>query len=167
MQDKTENSPIIFAKETLNKYNEKVAFDMDVAEKKLKSTQAHLGATKGCWLIRESSVPGLLTLSFYNKEKKIFQHQRIGFVDEVWKDGPANKEKAIEFAKLAEAAFKSNLPENSSASLFYYLNHNGFSIQNMLRPKTEEATKTSVYSGYIELDDECADESASTTYSPW
>ena len=154
MQDRIEKLPIIFAKEKL---------DAISATVKLTSNGAPFLNTKALWLLRESSVPGLLTVTFFNKDEKEYQNRRIGFVEGKWMFGPKDKEEAVYFAKSAEAAFKSQLPENSAGLLFIFLKKDGFSIQHMMRPEPDEVTKTSAYRGYVLFDDESENEDEKLT----
>ncbi len=151
MQARSESLPIIFAKEKI---------DVESAEEKLTFKGAHLLETKECWLLRESSVPGLLSVTYFDKDKNEYQNLRLGFVDGKWTFGPKDREEAIVFAKSAQAAFKGKLPGDGAVLLFRFLKVNAFSPLHMMRPEPEEVTKTLAYIGYTDFDDD--DESTST-----
>lgn len=111
------------------------------AEKKLGEHSAASKATKELWLIRESSVPGLLTVSYYSQREKGYFHQRIGFVDDRWQAGPADREEAIIFVRKAEAAFQGVLPDGSEEKLYHYLRETEFDANGQLFPKPDEASE--------------------------
>lgn len=130
--------------------------------------------TKAVWLIRESSVPGLLTITYYNAEKIKFDSQRIGYVAGEWRFGPSDREAAVEFSKNAELAFQNVLPGNSAHKLFKLLSDHGLVAHAQVRPNPIEATRTTQFTGYVNLHDEYdiyneldTDESPSQRYSPF
>lgn len=138
MESKLEK-PIIFSSDT----------DMKMAQIKLQKHSADEHPTRKIWLLRESSVSGLLTVSFYCRETASYSHQRIGFVSDQWRKAPQDKNKAIEFADKATAAFKDKLPENSVEKLFSLLKACGFKLENSIIPTADEVTTTTQYSGYF------------------
>ncbi|HHI9467992.1 TPA: hypothetical protein ACU9KK_003178 [Legionella anisa] len=117
---------------------------------KLDVAGARQKPSKGKWLLRESSVDGLLTISYFNQEKKGYYHLRVGFKDNEWQLAPSTNEEAEEFVKKAQAVFKNALPENSYESLLHLLTDNGFDLSKQVHPKPTESTRTSRYSSYIE-----------------
>ncbi|MDI9817806.1 MULTISPECIES: hypothetical protein [unclassified Legionella] len=126
------------------------------AEKKLSENSAAYKESKEVWLLRESSVPGLLTISYYDKGKHLYRHRRIGFVNGKWENASSIKAKAEEFVKKAEAAFKNGLPENSEEELYKYLQAEEFKREKQLIPAPDEASQQYAY---VEL------ESSSTPYT--
>lgn len=75
----------------------------EVAEKKL------AGRKKGSFLLRDSSVEGLITISYINDAGEI-RHVRIGLAEGQsglkWMYAPSDKEKASKFAASARNAFQ-------------------------------------------------------------
>ncbi|MCE0723847.1 MULTISPECIES: hypothetical protein [Legionella] len=140
MQSKSENRSVIFSSEV----------SASVACSKLEKKGAADKPDKYVWLLRESSVPGLLTITSYNNEKNNYVHQRIGFVGGKWEFGPKDFLKAQEFAKRAEASFSQAIPENSFDSLVKLLTDNGFNIGRQLLPKSNESTQNKVLLSYTE-----------------
>ena len=132
-----------------------------MAERKLDIKRARTQTTKNVWLLRESSVTGLLTASYFSQEKQIYLHQRIGFIDG-WQFAPADKKQAEQFAKRASLAFKDNLPENSADSLLTLLVSSEFELCNLVHPNAIEATREPQFSGYKDFDD-----TPSHSYTPW
>ncbi|HAT7779054.1 TPA: hypothetical protein ACPSJ9_000259, partial [Legionella anisa] len=106
MESKNENSSIIFSKH----------IDAKQADLMLDAAGARQKPSKEKWLLRESSVDGLLTISYFNQERNKYYHLRIGFKDEEWQLAPNEDKEAEEFMKEAQAVFKNALPENSHES---------------------------------------------------
>ena len=146
MESTPENPPVIFSSE----------IDNEMGLFKLQQKGASYLPTKALWLLRESSVPGLLTLSYYNQIKTQYVSIRIGFVEEEWKFASADIEEAKEFAKQASHAFKNQFPEKSADKLFTLLSDNGFDLKRQVVPNAIEATRTAAFTGYVSLheDDE-------------
>ncbi|CEG56209.1 hypothetical protein [Legionella fallonii] len=153
MHASSESTSIIFARE----------INVDLAAAKLTCLGAHLLDTKACWLLRESSVVGLLTVTFYSNEEKEYKNNRIGFIDGEWVFVSADRNKALDFASKAETLSKSHLPENSAESLYELLRSNEFNPKNIVHPNGIEVSQTSAYRGYVDFDE---DEPASR-YSCW
>ncbi|AWN75223.1 hypothetical protein [Legionella anisa] len=147
MESKNENFSVIFSKE-LDAKKAGLMLDIQGARRK---------PSKGKWLLRESSVDGLLTISYFNQEKKGYYHLRVGFKDNEWQLAPLKNDEAEEFVKKAQAVFKNALPENSYESLLHLLTENGFDLSKQVHPKPIESTRTSQYSAYI---DDVFDESS-------
>ncbi|MBL7479322.1 hypothetical protein [Legionella bononiensis] len=141
MESTPENPPVIFSSE----------IDNATGLFKLQQKGASYLATKAVWLLRESSVPGLLTLSYYDKENTRYVSKRIGFVEGEWKFGPANRDEAVEFSKQATQAFKHEFPEKSAVKLFTLLSDNGFDLKKQVVPNAIEATRTAEFTGYVSL----------------
>jgi hypothetical protein len=139
MESKNENSSIIFSKN----------LDAEQASLMLDARGARQKPSQEKWLLRESSVDGLLTISYFNQEKKKYYHLRIGFKDDEWQLAPNEDKEAKEFLKEAQAIFKNALPENSQESLLHLLTENGFDLSKQIRPKPNQSTSTSRYSSYI------------------
>ncbi|KTD51345.1 hypothetical protein [Legionella quateirensis] len=139
-----ENPPVIFSSEIDN--------TMGVFKLQLKG--ASYLPTKSVWLLRESSVPGLLTLSYYDAENTRYVSKRIGFVEGEWKFGPADRDQAVEFSTKSTHAFKHQFPEKSADKLFSLLSDNGFDLKRQVVPNAIEATRTAEFSGYVSLHDE-------------
>lgn len=137
-RSKSEKSTVIFSSEVT----------ASVACQKLTQAGAEDKADKQLWLLRESSVPGLLTISYYGKGK--YTHMRIGFVNGEWRFGPKDYHAAQEFSKRAEAAFSKALPDKSYDSLISLLNEHGFSLNNQLIPKAHEASRNEYLTAYNE-----------------
>jgi hypothetical protein len=138
-----ENPPVIFSSE----------IDNTMGLYKLQLKGASYLATKAVWLLRESSVPGLLTLSYYEAEKTRYVSKRIGFVEGEWTFAPADRDKAVEFAKQATHAFKHEFPEKSADKLFKLLSDNGFDLKKQVVPNAIEATRTAEFTGYVAFDE--------------
>ncbi|CAM2811956.1 hypothetical protein [Legionella worsleiensis] len=101
--------------------------------------------TGAVWLLRESSVPGLITLSYYDAERYNYVSRRIGYVDGKWTFAPRSKTDALAFAVKATHAFS----QESVDQLFGLMQYNGFDLQKQLVPKAIEATQTVEYSRYV------------------
>ncbi|WP_454780196.1 hypothetical protein [Legionella sp. WA2022007384] len=135
MESKNENSSIIFSKH----------IDAKQADLMLDAAGARQKPSKEKWLLRESSVDGLLTISYFNQERNKYYHLRIGFKDEEWQLAPNEDKEAEEFMKEAQAVFKNALPENSHESLLDLLTENGFDLNKQVRPKPNQSTRESVH----------------------
>lgn len=122
--------------------------DAIAANKRLFNSDAQNKPTKGLWLLRESSVFGLLTVTYYDKESVVYRHQRIGFVDGAWTTGPKDKDEATEFARNATIAFSLLIPGNSPDDLLQFLENLGFDLANQLKPNALESSQTPQFSGY-------------------
>ncbi|WP_454780829.1 hypothetical protein [Legionella sp. WA2022007384] len=140
MESKSEKTVVIFSS-TTNATN---------ACTRLAAEGAPFKADKAVWLLRESSVPGLLTISHYSHGYKDYVHQRLGFVGGEWKFGPKEYHLAQEFSKRAEAAFSKALPENSHDSLVKLLTDCGYDARNQVIPKPNESSKNAMLIGYTE-----------------
>ncbi|KGP63315.1 hypothetical protein EP47_09285 [Legionella norrlandica] len=138
MESKAENQTVIFSSET----------DAKKACLRLDKEGAPQKEDKAVWLLRESSVPGLLTITYFNHEKDRYVHIRIGFVGNKWEFGPSDFYKAIEFSKRAEAAFSKALPPKSFESLVQLLSDYGYNLNKQLIPKSNESSQNAQYTGY-------------------
>ncbi|HAU1190599.1 TPA: hypothetical protein ACT96X_000470 [Legionella pneumophila] len=137
---KSENQTVIFSCET----------DAKKACLRLGKEGASNKSDKEVWLLRESSVPGLLTITYFNNEKGKYIHKRLGFVGGEWKFGPNDYHEAVEFSKRAEAAFSKALPPKSYESLIKILTEHGFDVSKQIIPKPDEATQHSQYTNYTD-----------------
>lgn len=137
---KSENQTVIFSSET----------DARKACVRLDKEGAPNKSDKEVWLLRESSVPGLLTITYFNNERNKYAHQRLGYVGGEWKFGPKDYHEALEFSKRAESAFSKSLPPNSYESLVKVLTEHGCDVSKQIIPKPDEATQHSQYTGYTE-----------------
>ena len=153
MESKSEKKVVIFSSATTAK---------DACEK-LTAEDAPHKADKAVWLLRESSIPGLLTISQYSHGYEDYVHLRIGFVGGIWQFGPKEYHLAQEFSKRAEAAFSKALPENSQDSLVKLLTDNGYDPRNQLIPKKNESSKNAMLTAYT--DDAFAESSTANRYS--
>ncbi|HEI6745955.1 TPA: hypothetical protein SJ233_002909 [Legionella pneumophila] len=140
MESKKENSSVIFSKN----------LDAKQANLMLDAAGARLKPSQGKWLLRESSIDGLLTISYFNQENKKYYHLRIGFKDNEWQLAPNEDKEAKEFMKEAQHVFKNALPENSHESLLRLLTEEGFDLSKQVRPKPNQSTSTSQYSSYVD-----------------
>ncbi|MGM9453912.1 hypothetical protein ACTAZI_11310 [Legionella bozemanae] len=150
MESKSENRSVIFSS----------AIGASEACSKLENEGASHKPDKYVWLLRESSVPGLLTITYYKNEKDNYVHRRLGFVGGKWEFGPKDYLKAQEFAKRAEASFSVALPENSYDSLVKLLTEYGFNIERQLIPGPNESTPNKMLLSYT---DDAFEESAIST----
>ncbi|VEB34638.1 hypothetical protein [Legionella cherrii] len=132
MEAKSERNSIIFSSE----------MNAAQAGKRLDLENAPHKSDKKVWLLRESSVPGLLTVTYYNHKKTDYSHARIRFIAGRWKFAPSDNFQAQEFVKRAEAAFSEALPEKSFASLIEILDKKGFNINKLVFPNPKESSKT-------------------------
>ncbi|MCW8397312.1 hypothetical protein OQJ26_00700 [Legionella sp. PATHC038] len=132
MEAKSEKNSIIFSS----------AMNAAKAGERLDLEDAPYKSDKEVWLLRESSVPGLLTVTFYSHEKNNYSHARLGFMAGRWHFAPADDFKAKEFVKRAEAAFSQALPEKSFDSLIEILDKQGFDINKLIFPNPKESSKT-------------------------
>lgn len=123
--------------------------DMKLAQLRIEEYSASKRQTKEVWLLRESSVPGLLTITYFSHEKSYYFHQRIGIVDDQWRNAPKDKAQAIEFTTKATQVFKDKLPEDGLEKLFKLLDACGFKLENQIIPTPGEATSSTEYSGYF------------------
>ena len=140
MEAKAEKNSIIFSS----------AMNADKACKRLDLEDARHKSAKEVWLLRESSVPGLLTVTFYSQEKNNYSHARLGFMAGRWKFAPSDNFQAQEFVKRAEAAFSQALPENSFDSLIDLLEGQGFNINKLVFPNPKESSKTEQLLAYTD-----------------
>ncbi|PWY54417.1 hypothetical protein DGG96_17225 [Legionella qingyii] len=138
MESKLENKVVIFSSIT----------DAGKAYSILEKEGAPNKLDKEVWLLRESSIPGLLTISFFSSEHNDFVHRRLGFVGGEWKFGPQEYHKAQEFSKHAEVAFSKSLPEKSLDSLVKLLTDHGFDICNQVTPKHNESSQNAKLIAY-------------------
>ena len=77
--------------------------------------------TSRIWLIRESSIPKLLTVSYYSSQEK-YKHVRIGLVNEKWQIMPANEEEARKTANMkSTTALFSTVEKINVDELFAFL----------------------------------------------
>lgn len=120
----------------------------DMGYTKLEQRGANLQPTKAVWLLRESSVPGLITLSYYVAETGRYLSHRMGFVDGHWRFGPEIREAALVFVQKATLAFSNNLPADSADKLFTLLDEYGFDQAGLIRPELFEVTQTPAFLGY-------------------
>lgn len=132
MEAKSEKNSIIFSSE-MNAAKAGKRLDMENPPHK---------SDKEVWLLRESSVPVLLTVTFYNHEINDYSHARLGFMGGRWRFAPADDFKAQEFVKRAEAAFSQALPEKSFDSLIELLDKQGFDLNKLIFPNPKESSKT-------------------------
>ncbi|WP_392538206.1 hypothetical protein [Legionella sp. 227] len=132
MEAKSEKNSIIFSS-AMNAAQAGIRLDLEDARHK---------SDKEVWLLRESSVPGLLTVTFYSHEKNNYSHGRMGFVAGRWKFAPADNFQAQDFVKRAEAAFSQALPEKSFDSLIELLDKQGFDLNKLIFPNPKESSKT-------------------------
>ncbi|WP_298626893.1 hypothetical protein [uncultured Legionella sp.] len=139
MESTPKNSSVIFSKE----------IDHNLAMLRLQERSAHKLPTKALWLLRESSVPGLLTVTYFNDKFRQFFNQRVGYVEGTWRFAPKDREEAIRFASTAQAAFSDKLPDDSAKQLFVLLAKFGFKNKSQLVPNPIEATRTRQYSRYV------------------
>lgn len=109
----------------------------------------------GTFLLRESSVPGLLTVSWHKAQNKIV-HVRFGLavIDKGvlgWLEVPggADKAKAEDFMKTARNAVNhlSDQPE-SIRNLIWLLNSYGLDLQRLMLPTADECSQSSGYCAY-------------------
>lgn len=167
MESTPKNPSVIFSKE----------IDQHAAVRKLQELSADKLPTKAVWLLRESSVPGLLTATYYDAGVGQYINNRIGYVGDNWRFGPGDRSAAILFSNSAQLAFSNKLPENSAEKLFTLLSNYGFKKDTQIIPNPIEATRTEQFSRYVhfdidddidELDEaEHKDRSASDRYGPF
>ncbi len=167
MESTPKNPSVIFSKE----------IDQYFGVRKLQELSADKLPTKSVWLLRESSVPGLLTVTYYDAESGKYLNNRIGYVGDNWRFGPADRSEAILFSNNAQLAFSNKLPENSAEKLFTLLSNNGFKKDSQIIPNPIEASRTEEFSRYVHftLDDgideveeaENKENSASDRYTPF
>ncbi len=130
---------VIFSKE----------IDHKLSVRRLHQLHASELATKAMWLLRESSVPGLLTVTFFDAEANQYFHWRVGYMGDKWSWGPADRSEAILFSHSAQRAFRDDLPDGSAAKLFALLSSKGFKQHSQVTPNAIEATRTPQYSRYV------------------
>jgi hypothetical protein len=126
----------------MRSHNEDLLIVFGTACNAEKATAKLLKEPAGTFLVRESSVPGLLTISHRAKDKVI--HSRIGLQvvgsELQWVPVPQgdNLFKAQEFAKGAKNAFAhvQQHPE-SFTSLMKLLEGYGYHVQNIMTPEDE------------------------------
>lgn len=108
-----------------------------------------INSNQSAWLLRESSVPGLLTVSYYNADKHACQHQRLGFLEGKWQKISANRDTATLFAKnQPKLSFVSTTTAQEVEQLTVYLESLGFKREGMIYPAAEEASKSIAYTAY-------------------
>ncbi|KTD76330.1 hypothetical protein [Legionella waltersii] len=138
MESKSEFSSVIFSK-NIDEKQANLILDARGARQKPSGQK---------WLLRESSIDGLLTISYFYKEMNSYRHIRIGFKDNEWQVAPSDRKEAKQFVKEAQFVFKDALPENSHESLLRLLTEEGFDLSKQVRPNPTQATSSSQYSSY-------------------
>lgn len=123
-----------------------------LAVEKLKSK------SKGCFLLRESSINGLITLSIRRSNRT--DHLRYALVSDnvgglQWETAPSDAVKAKEVAAQARNAFDHiQKHPDSLNSLLEIIKKSGLDLQNMVKPENRKECSDG-YNGYTvrELDD--------------
>lgn len=154
----SQNLSVIFKRE----------IDVHAAQWKLFALGANKKDTKSIWLIRESSIDGLLTATFFDQSQGMYIHNRFGFIEGDWVVAPKDKKEAELFAQKAKESFNNDAPEDSADKLFFLLNEYGFEPENQVRPNALEATTVKAYGGYTNFDSGSDDdEKTMMGYSNW
>ncbi|QRN04094.1 hypothetical protein GH742_09535 [Legionella sp. MW5194] len=100
------------------------------------------------WLIRESSVNGLLSITYYSPESKNIHHQRLCFNGTQWAHAPSALNEAKAIALQSQKVSKDNLSESGGALLASFLAEQGYHAENLIYPPESQATKNKFYTGY-------------------
>lgn len=96
--------------------------------------------SKEVWLLRESSVPGLLTIVYYDKETNKFQNQRVGYKNGKWSLATSDNEEAKIFLKDATPFFTDTTHQNKRPelkTLLSYLTTKGFNSTGRIDPQNK------------------------------
>ncbi|MDX1837170.1 hypothetical protein DIZ81_07050 [Legionella taurinensis] len=100
------------------------------------------------WLIRESSVDGLLSITYYDPESKKITHHRLCFNGTLWDHAPSDLDAAKTVAMQCQKVSKDNLSESGGALLATFLSEHGYHAENLIYPPESQATKNKFYTGY-------------------
>lgn len=135
------------------------ALDAKLVENKLDTNQARAKLSKAVWLIRDSSIPDLLVVSYFDQKKQQYTHIDIGRVKGSWGFAPTTDTDAQAFKRQVEASFKENVIEDGAVKLAHFLAEYDFDLTKILKPKPIEATQNLQYVNYSMLNEEMTQES--------
>jgi hypothetical protein len=119
------------------------------------------------WLIRESSKPGCLTISFLTENKLGDYHQRFQFIGSKWPDANGD---SLEYNRIHVSHRHSNELDKVT-NLINLLDKNGYDINStgFLAPKPTEVTQNNLYSAYMAIDsvfNECETGNPTANFNP-
>lgn len=100
---------------------------------------------RDAYLLRESSTqPGLLAISYLNKERNVIEHKRIGLTDKGWDVAPLPHDKDAFQAFVSKAEMIFAEPEQVSTKLpglTDFLEELGHKPESRINPEQEEVSK--------------------------
>lgn len=123
--------------------------DTVLVEDKLDANQARVKVSKAVWLIRESSIPDLLVVSYFDQKKRQYTHIDIGRVKGRWGFAPVGDADIQVFKRQIEASFKENRMEDGAVKLVHFLAEYDFDLTKIVRPTSIEATRNLQYINYM------------------
>lgn len=108
----------------------------------------NMGKFSTPWLIRDSSVNGMLSITYFKPESNDIHHRRIYFNGTEWFVAPTKREEAEAITKQCQSESSDNLSESGAALLASFLSTNGYDAANLIHPPETQATKNKFYDGY-------------------
>lgn len=110
--------------------------------------EENCGKFSAPWLIRDSSVDGLLSITFFSLESKNIHHLRLCFNGKQWDYAPSNLNAAKAVALQCQNVSKDKLDESGAVLLASFLSEKGYDAVNLIHPPEAQATKNKFYAGY-------------------